>query len=358
MIKVPAFVEMHCHLREPGFEEKETIETGSASAIAGGYAAVCPMANTNPVNDNPETLKYILSKAKDINIYPICAITKGLAGKELTDMKTLKESGAAAFSDDGRPIEDMGLLYEAMQTAKELDILLISHAEDSSIHDKYKFSEDIATARELEVLRSAGGTRYHFAHVSTKRSIDLIRQAKKDGLNVTCETAPHYFSLSKEDIIDARFKVNPPLRGAEDVEAVIEGLKDGTIDVIATDHAPHTLEEKQKSWADAPMGIAGFETAFGAANTYLVKAGHLTLEELIQKMSYNPTKILGISNKGNFALIDEDFEWTVKAADFKSKCKISPFEGKRLTGKVIQVITKKIPLSAQNAGLLARHCSA
>jgi dihydroorotase len=311
------------------------------------------MANTNPVNDNLETLNYVIASTgsqsgakqsrKDM-VFPICAITKNLEGKEINDLKLLKEAGAVAFSDDGRPIEDMALLFEAMKLAKVLDVLLISHAEDSSIHDSEAFSEDVATARELEVLRNVN-CRYLFALVSTKRAVDLIRKANQDGLNVTCETAPHYFSLSKEDIVnnEARFKMNPPLRTPEDVAAVIEGLKDGTIDVIATDHAPHTIAEKQLPWAQAPMGIVGFETAFALGYTYLVKPGRLTLDELVQKMSTNPAKILRISNGGkceNFAVIDENLEWTVKAADFKSKCKISPFEGKKLTGKVIQTIIK------------------
>ncbi len=338
--KVPAFVDMHCHLREPGFEQKETIETGCASALAGGFGIICPMANTNPVNDNLETLKYVLDKSKNtgVDVRPICAITKGLQGKELTDMKALKDAGAIAFSDDGRPVEDMKMLYDAMMMAKELGVLLISHAEDGSIRDTHKFSEDVATARELEVLRNVPGCRYHFAHVSTKRSLDLIRQAKKEIPTLTCETAPHYFVPNlKVDKSDARFKVNPPLRDAQDIEAVIEALKDGTIDVIATDHAPHTIEEKNLPWAQAPMGIAGFETAFALGNTYLVKPGYLTLDELVEKMSTNPAKILGVE-VNSFTLIDENLEWTVRAADFKTKCKLSPFEGLRLTGKCIEVI--------------------
>lgn len=316
MIKVPAFVDMHCHLREPGFEQKETIETGLASAITGGYAAVCPMANTNPVNDNVETLKFIARPM----VYPICAVTKNLEGRELVDFKILKETGAIAFSDDGRPIEDMKLLHDAVQIAKELDILLISHAEDLKTG-----SEHLAVERELEIL---SGCRYHFAHISTEKSLDLIHKAKKSMPQLTCETAPHYFSLTNE----TKFRVNPPLSTPQDIEAVIEALKDGTIDAIATDHAPHTIVEKLSS--NPPAGIAGFETAFGVGYTYLVKAGHLTLDELVQKMSINPAKILRIQNDKKI-LIDTECVWTVQAANFKSKCKISPYEGIKLTGKVI-----------------------
>jgi dihydroorotase len=338
----PAFVEMHCHLREPGFEEKETIETGTRAAIAGGYAAICPMANTNPVNDNLETLSYILNRAKGrMDVFPICALTKNLEGKEINDLERLKHGSAIAFSDDGKPIENMALLFKAMGMARELDALIISHAEDSSIGNLQKLSWDVAVARELEVLRNVN-CRYHFAHVSTKRSIELIRQAKMDGLRVTCETAPHYFALSKADGAngEARFKVNPPLGDGEDVAAIMEGLKDGTIDAIATDHAPHTVAEKRMSWADAPMGIAGFETAFGVSATYL--SGHLSLVEIIKKLSCNPAKILAlphgrlrVGTAANMAVIDEACEWVVLAADFESQCKISPFEGVKLSGKVV-----------------------
>jgi dihydroorotase len=317
VIEIAAFVDMHCHLREPGFPEKETFETGLDAAYAGGFGAVCPMANTNPVNDNVETLRFMLRDG----VYPICAVTKGLQGKELVDFQTLKDNGAIAFSDDGRPVGDMKLLLDAMQIAKELGILLISHAEDLATG-----SEEIAVERELEILPD--GVRYHFAHISREKSLNLIRLAKKSLPQLTCETAPHYFSLTNA----TQFRVNPPLVVEQDKEAVIEAFKDGTIDVIATDHAPHTLAEKLSN--TPPPGIAGFETAFGVGYTYLVKAGHLTLGQLSEKMSHNPAKILRITNDKTI-LVDTDCEWTVRAADFKSKCKISPFERYKLTGKVI-----------------------
>lgn len=334
-IITPGFIEMHCHLREPGFEYKETIETGIQSALNGGYTAICPMANTNPVVDNVETIKYELDKAAAIGkilICPIAAASFGLNGEELTDFNALKEAGAIAFSDDGKPFWNLDLFRKALQSGE----LIISHAED----------EVNEVEQELQVLKEVGG-RLHFAHLSTKRAIELVRQAKKEGLNVTCETAPHYFSFTKEDETqDGRFKMNPPLRTKDDLEAIIEGLKDGTIDCISTDHAPHSLEEKTKPFAQSPFGIVGFETALGATLTYLVNKGHLTINQAIEKLSSNPAKILNLNEQGhikigqkaNLTVIDPNMEYVVRAEEFKSKCKISPFEGKKLKGKVIKVI--------------------
>lgn len=347
-IVTPGFVEMHCHLREPGFEYKETIETGIESAINGGYTAICPMANTNPVVDDADTLEYTILKAQvtnpNIGFYPVCAVTKGLKGEELTDLKELKNAGAIAFSDDGKPLENLKLLKEALLTGE----LIMSHAEDSSLLTD-PLSEAVCIARELEVLRGIqkeGGGRIHFAHLSTKRALELIRNAKKEGLNVTCETAPHYFTFTSEDATkDGRFKMNPPLRTQKDLEAVIEALKDGTIDCIATDHAPHSIEEKLKAFAEAPFGVVGFETALGAS-LKLVQDNHLTMQQLVEKLSTNPAEILNLKDQGqikigqtaNLTIIDPDLEYTVKAEEFKSKCKISPFNGMTLKGKSIAVI--------------------
>lgn len=340
-IITPGFVEMHCHLREPGFEYKETIETGIQSALNGGYTAICPMANTNPVVDNVETLNFTIKKAAEkIEYCPVCAITKGLKGEELTDIKSLKTAGAKAFSDDGKGLENLKLFKKALESGE----LIMSHAEDSILLTE-PLSEAVSVARELEVLREAGG-RLHFAHISTKRAIELIRQAKKDGLNVTCETAPHYFTFTdKNETADGRFKMNPPLRTQKDVDAVIEGLKDGTIDCIATDHAPHSLEEKTRPFKDAPFGIVGFETAFGAS-LKLCEKEHLTLNQLIEKISINPAKILGlksqgeikINNKANLAILNLEQSYIVRAEDFMTKCKISPFEGMELKGKAVAVV--------------------
>lgn len=371
-IITPGLVDIHCHLREPGFNAKETIKTGIASAINGGYTAICPMANTNPQVDNPTTLTYTINRAKeeaDIGFHPICAVTKGLGNEKIVNVSELIDNGAIAFSDDGKPVENMHLLREALKYINSHNKVIISHSEDSSLANGGvinegkvstrlglkgipNITESLAVARELEIVRSVNGT-YHFAHISTKRSIELIRQAKKDGLKVTAETAPHYFSLTEDDIrdYDAKYKVNPPLRTKEDLEAVIEGLKDGTLDVIATDHAPHTVHEKQLPIQNAPMGLAGFETALGITLTYIVHSGKLTLSEAIKKLTYAPASILNIPNQGsieigkpaNLTVIDMNEEWIVEASKFKSKCRISPFNGYKLKGKVkMTIINGKI----------------
>ena len=235
-------IDMHCHLREPGFEYKETIKSGIASAIAGGYCGLCPMPNTNPTNDNPEVLKFILKNANGYNLFPICAVTRNLTSDELTNFQKLKDIGAIAFSNDGKPIVNEKVLAKSLKSG----FLIISHAEIPHLHGNAQ-SEYEAVSNELRILRETGG-KYHFAHISTKESVEYIRQAKKEGLNVTCETAPHYFALTqtKESLQNPIFKVNPPLRNEDDRIAVIEGLKDGTIDAIATDHAPHSRDEKTK----------------------------------------------------------------------------------------------------------------
>jgi len=343
-IITPGFVEMHCHLREPGFEYKETIETGSIAAQNGGYVAICPMANTNPVCDNVETLKYILEKATDVNvkIFPICAVTKNLDGKEITDIKDLKQAGAIAFSDDGKPFWNMEIFEEALKTGE----LIISHLENEA--------EEIK--KQLEIFKKVPNARLHFAHISTKNAIDLIRQAKNDGLEVTCETAPHYFTFTKNDETEnGRFKMNPPLGTKEDLKAVIEGLQNGTIDCIATDHAPHSLEEKTKPFAESPFGIIGFETALGSSLN-LVENGHLTINQIIEKLSTNPAKILGLTDfgsikigqKANLTIIIPNCSYIVDKKEIKSKCKITPFEGMELKGiSIATVLDGKIIFSEE-----------
>ncbi|MBQ8886754.1 MAG: dihydroorotase [Candidatus Gastranaerophilales bacterium] len=368
-IITPGLVDIHCHLREPGFNAKETIKTGIASAINGGYTAICPMANTNPQVDNATTLTYTIIKAKevsDIGFHPICAVTKGLGNEKMVNVSELLDNGAIAFSDDGKPVENMYLLKEALKYVNSNNATIISHSEDSSLANGGcinegkvatrlglkgipNITESLAVARELEVVRAVNG-KYHFAHISTKRSIELIRQAKKDGLNITAETAPHYFSLTEDDMVDydAKYKVNPPLRTKEDLEAVIEGLQDGTLDAIATDHAPHTVHEKQLPIQNAPMGMVGFETALGITLTYLVHSGKLSLMEAIKKLTYAPASILNIPNQGsievgkeaNMTVFDLNEEWTVDASQFKSKCRISPFDGYKLKGKQKMTIIK------------------
>ena len=333
-------IDMHCHLREPGYEYKENIQSGIQAAIAGGYCAICPMPNTNPTTDNLVTLKYILSKKGNFNIFPICAVTKGLTSDELSNIAELKNNGAIAFSNDGKPVPNQDTLAKALKTGE----LIISHAEILELNGTPE-SEYKAVEQELKTLRKTGG-KYHFAHISTKESIELIRKAKKEGINVTCETAPHYFSLTKTETNqnDTVFKVNPPLRNEEDRLAVIEGLKDGTIDVIATDHAPHSKEEKSNTYKEAPMGMVGLETSISLAFTYL--KDYLKPEEILNKFTKNPAKILGIDDFGeikvgknaNLTIIDIDKQWIVRGQYFKSKCKFTPFEGMNLRGKIIATI--------------------
>ena len=368
-IITPGLIDIHCHLREPGFEAKETIKTGILSAINGGYTAICPMANTNPIVDNTATLTYTINKAKEISkmgFYPICAVTKGFGEDRIVNVSELLDNGAIAFSNDGKPINNMRLLREALKYVNSHNSIIISHSEDTELAqggciNDGKVSERLglkgistltessAIARELEIIRAANG-RYHFAHVSAKRSIELIKQAKKEGLKVTAETAPHYFSLTEDDIkdYDARYKVNPPLRTKEDLEAVIEGLKDGTIDCIATDHAPHTVHEKLLPIQQAPMGIAGFETALGLTLTNLVHTGKLPLMEAIKKFTCAPAEILNLKEQGsieigtsaNLTVIDLNEEWIVDASKFKSKCRISPFDEYKLKGRVKMTVIK------------------
>ena len=363
---LPGFVDAHCHLRDPGFEYKEDIETGTRSAAMGGFTSIACMPNTNPVIDNQSIIRYIRSKAKVdgvVNVYPIGAISKGLKGEELSEIGELKFEGAVAISDDGKPIKSSSLMKKALQYASMFDITVISHCEDSELADEgfmnegYQSTvlglkgipsaaEEIMVARDL-ILAEYTNAPVHIAHVSTELSVDLIRNAKRRGVKVTCETCPHYFSLTEEacDQFNTLAKVNPPLRTQKDVEAIIEGLKDGTIDIIATDHAPHHRDEKNVEFAIAANGMVGFETALPLTITYLVKPGHLTLEQVVEKMCVNPSKILGL-NKGtvevgkaaDITIIDINDEYTVEIEKFQSKSKNSPYNGFKLCGAVLYTI--------------------
>lgn len=363
---LPGLVDAHCHLREPGYEYKEDISSGTRSAAAGGFTSVACMANTNPVIDNAAMVNYIKSMAMAkgvVKVYPIAAVTKGQKGEELTEMGELKEAGAVALSDDGKPIMSSQLMRLALQYAKGLDMLVISHCEDLSLvgdgvmNEGYmstmlglkgitRAAEEVMVARDI-ILAETLDAPIHIAHVSTRGSVELIRQAKRRGVKVTCETAPHYFSATDAwvDGYDANTKVNPPLRTDDDVEAIKEGLKDGTIDIIATDHAPHHRDDKEVEYSLAANGISGFETAFSLAYTNLVEAGILSMVELVQKMSKRPAEILNIDagtiQVGKFAdiiVVDLDKEYTVDVSKFYSKGKNSPFHGHTLKGRVIYTI--------------------
>lgn len=359
---LPGFVDAHCHLRDPGYEYKEDIETGTASAAVGGFTSIACMPNTNPVIDNESVIKYILDKARQegyVHVYPIGAITKGLKGEELAEIGELKFAGAVAISDDGNPVMSSSLMKKALQYSSVFDITLISHCEDTDIaeggamNEGYmstvlglkgipSAAEEIMVAREL-ILAEYLGIPLHIAHVSTELSVDMIRNAKKRGVKVTCETCPHYFSLTEEacDGFNTLAKVNPPLRTKKDVDAIIKGILDDTIDIIATDHAPHHPDEKNIEFSLAANGLVGFETAVPLAVTYLVKQNNMPISKLVEKMSFNPSKILGL-NKGSLevgssadiTIIDMDKEITVDIKKFKSRSKNSPYNGYRLYGQV------------------------
>ncbi|MCL2341710.1 MAG: dihydroorotase [Firmicutes bacterium] len=358
---VPGLIDMHCHLREPGFTHKETIETGSKSAVCGGFTTICPMPNTKPATDSAFILEEVIKKAGDAglcNVLPYGAVTIGEQGEELTNFEELKKAGAAAFSDDGIPVKNAAIMREAIIKADKMGTFVSSHCEETSVSagainygrvaEKLGVkgvlpeAEVLMAARETEIAE-INNVHVHICHISCKETVNLIRDAKKRGVKVTAETCPHYYSLTEEDVLEcgANAKMNPPLRTKEDREAIIEAIKDGTVDSIITDHAPHTEEEKQQELSKAPNGIIGFETALPVTITYLVHKGHISYMDMVKLMSYNPAKILGI-DKGvvdigkiaDITVFDPDAEYVYKKEDIVSKSKNSPYIGKKLKGKV------------------------
>ena len=357
---IPGLTDMHVHLRDPGQTQKEDIITGCRAAAAGGVTSLLAMPNTAPTVDSPKTVRYILEKAKntDAKVYVAASITKGLNSAEPTDLEALKNAGAVALSDDGRPVENTKFLSDAMKKAPKLGLTVVAHCEDLFLADGGKINEgkvsrqlgvkgipasaeDCGTAREI-ALAAAENVPVHICHVSTKTSVALVRDAKRRGVKVTAETAPHYFSLTEKELLkrDADYRMNPPLRTEEDVKVIIEGLQDGTLDCIATDHAPHTPEEKA-DFEKAPNGSIGMETSLAVGITYLVKTGLLTFEELVRKMSVNPAKVLGIEagslsvgSPADIALVDINEQWTVDVDSLHGKSKNTPFKGMTLTGRV------------------------
>ncbi len=359
MYVVPGLIDMHVHLRDPGLEYKEDIVSGTKAAVAGGFTSVCCMPNSKPVIDNKAVVSYIVNKAKNegfCNVFPVGSITYGLSGDRMSEMGELKESGCVAVSDDGKPVNNSELMMRALQYAAGIGIMVISHAEElelvgeGAMNEGFtstelglkgipRVAEDIATARET-LLAEYTGTPIHIAHVSTKGAVRIIREAKARGVKVTCETAPHYFNLTDDAVrgYNTNAKMNPPLRESADVAAIKEGLKDGTIDAIATDHAPHHQDEKDVEFNVAMNGIIGLETSL-PLSLALVKEGVLNLSQLIEKMSCNPSTILGLNRGtlkiGSFAdisLIDPNIEWIVEAEKLASKSKNSPWLGNKLTG--------------------------
>ncbi|WP_321493161.1 dihydroorotase [uncultured Desulfobacter sp.] len=366
LIAVPGLIDVHVHLREPGQEYKETIETGLKAAAAGGFTAVCCMPNTKPVNDNAQVTAFILSQAQKANssrVYPAGAISSNLEGQKLNDIADMKKAGIQAVTDDGMPVTDSQLMRRALEYCKSLDIPILVHAEDKRLADGGAMNEGLPAtvmgikgipnaAESVMVMRDIAlaeltGARVHFCHMSTAQSIEAIRTAKAKGVHVTCETAPHYFTLTDADIppYDTNFKMNPPLRSETDRQAIIEGLIDGTIDMIATDHAPHAEDEKQVEFDQAAFGIVGLETAL-ALSLDLVTRGHLTLVQLVEKMAKAPAKLLGINNDivpGNPAdltLINENTNWTVDPDTFVTKGRNTPFAGQNLIGAAVMTIVE------------------
>ena len=364
---MPGLLDIHVHFREPGREDEETILSGAQAAMAGGFTAVCTMPNTQPVTDNRETVEFIRDQLKNhlVSLYPIAAITRGQRGEELVEMAELIDAGVVAFSDDGVSVANSLVLRRAMEYARMFEVPIIEHCEDANLaaggamHEGFvstnlgmpgipSIAEDVVVARNIK-LAEYTNSKIHIAHVSTAGSVELIRRAKEKGISVTAEATPHHFTLTDETIrsFDTNFKMNPPLRSQEHVDAVIEGLKDATIDAIATDHAPHSIEEKDVEFAAAPFGIIGLETAIGLVIKQLIEPGILNWQQVVEKMCINPYSILGIpapqikpGELANLTIIDPEIKWTVDKTKLKSRSRNTPFDGWKFKGKAVSVFNK------------------
>ena len=355
-------VDMHVHLREPGFEYKETIQTGCLAAARGGFTSIAPMPNTRPATDCPERIALVRQKAAQacgVHVWPIGAVTRGQKGQALTDAAALKKAGAVALSDDGMPVQNANLLRDALIRCRRQELTILSHCEDADLVKNYAVNEGRvsralglpgrpAIAEELQVMRDAmlaeeTGAAVHICHISTARSVEIVRQFKKKGVPITCETCPQYFALTEDELLSrgTLARVNPPLRTRLDVEGILAGLKDGTIDVIATDHAPHSAEEKARPLPEAPSGMVGLETALAVTLTSLYHTGVMDLSDILRKMTVNPAFILRIpkgrlslGGGADFTIFDPDEEWTVDPEQFASKGRNTPFAGRTLKGRV------------------------
>ena len=365
---MPGFIDLHVHFRDPGLTYKEDIVTGAKAAAHGGVTTVCAMPNTSPVVDSVETLNYIIEKAKKeapVHVKQLSCITLGMEGKELVDMEAMHKAGAIAFSEDGKSVMDVKLYREAMKKAAELGAVVMAHCEDKDLvgkgvlnegvaSEKYNVPgipnsvEDIITARDI-LIAAETGTKLHICHCSTKGTVELMRMAKRLGADVTAEVCPHHFTLTDADITeaDSNYKMNPPLRTEEDVKALINGLVDGTMSCISTDHAPHSDEEKERFFDKAPFGIVGLETSAALTYTALVSTGLMDIMGMAEKMSYNPAHVIGIDKeygklsegaKADIVIFDPSVEWEVKTSEFFSKGHNTPYEGKVLKGKVTNTI--------------------
>ena len=361
----PGWLDMHVHLREPGSEGKETIASGSLAAANGGFTGVCCMPNTNPPIDSQEIIQYIKDRSKGalVDVYPIAAVTKQREGKELSEILELVEQGAVAISDDGSPVMSAELMRRALEYSKMVDVPVIGHEEDTSmteggdmhegfvstclgLHGMPPVAEEIMISRDIMLAEYTGG-RFHVAHISTRKSVELVRQAKAQGLKVTAEVTPHHFTLTDEAVRDfnTHTKMNPPLRTEDDRQALLAGLKDGTIDVIATDHAPHALEEKEAEYIYAPFGVVGLETALGLSITELIEKKVLNWGQLLSTVALRPYQILNLpvpsvkkGMRANLTIFSPEDNWTVNAEKFLSKSANSPFLGRELIGKPFAVI--------------------
>lgn len=362
----PGFVDLHVHLREPGGENSETLESGLSAAVAGGFTAVCPMPNTDPVNDSPESTRAMIDKAQRLGlarVFPIAAVSVRSAGEELTDFAGLVVAGAVAFSDDGRPVKTAALMKQALEKAQGLAVPVVDHCEDTNLSAGGVMNEspvsrrlnlkgipnsaeEVCIARDLD-LAEATGTHLHIAHLSTGRGLEMVRAAKRRGVRVTCEVTPHHFTLSDETVAECgtNAKMNPPLRSLSDVEALRAGIADGTVDALATDHAPHAPELKQKPIVTAPFGVIGLETALAISLTELVHPGRISLWHLISLLSAGPARVvhkplgrLRVGGEADITLFNPQLEWTYQAAQGRSKSRNSPFDGWKLKGAVTATI--------------------
>jgi dihydroorotase len=379
LVVAPGFIDMHAHLREPGFEHAETIETGSRAAAAGGFTTICPMPNTNPVNDGAAVTRYIVERADRsaiVNVLPIGAITKGSAGEELANIGAMKGAGIVAISDDGRPVMNARVIRRAMEYARAFDVPVIEHCEDTNLsaggdmHEGFESarlglrgipssSEEVMVARDI-LLAEATGARYHVAHASTRRSLEMVAEAKARKLRVSCEVTPHHMSLADRDMVpyDSNYKMKPPLRSEQDREAIIEAIAAGVVDAIATDHAPHPGSEKMQEFERCPFGIIGFETALAVALETLVHSGKVSLMRVVELFTLGPARVLGLNRgrlevgaPGDVTIFDPDLSWTYDVNRSHSKSRNSPFHGRTFRGApVATAVGGELVWSREGAG--------